>query len=105
MPTTNSDEYGHSLVVNKNKLFVISKEEDGCEVFYSICKKFITIKSPKFDSFYSIRAFSIENKIFAFQEKSSKIIYYDTNKNECSEKFCEVTKYLANFAFDKIPLL
>ena len=103
MPNMNSGKYCHSLVVIKNKLFVVSNIEDNCEVFDKICKKFITIKSPKFYRFFSIKAFSIENKIFAFQEGKSKIISYDTDKNKWSEEFCKVSRELGVFSCVKIP--
>ena len=93
----NSGKYNHSLVVVKNKLFVISKREDDCEVFDNICKNFISIKSPKFISISIISAFSIENKIYAFQDLSSKIHSYDINRNEWSEDSCEVIKNTYHF--------
>ena len=105
MPKMNSGKYIHSLVVVKNKLFVISKEKNSCEVFDNFCKKFITIKSPEFKYLSSRRAFSIENKIFALQDDSSKIITYDTNKNEWSEESCEVTNSLQYFSCVKVPCL
>ena len=104
MPNMNSGKYNHSLVVFKNKLFVISKREDGCEVFDNFCKKFITIKSPEFYN-SSKRAFSIENKILALQDDSSKIISYDTDKNEWLEESCEVTKNIRWFSSVKVPCL
>ena len=103
MPNTNSGKVDHSLVVVKNKLFVISNIEDNCEVFDNIKKKIITIKSPEFDRFSRIRAKSIESKIFVIQEQCSKIICYDTNKNEWSEESCRVTKNLRWFPIVKVP--
>ena len=82
MPSMNSGKYELSLVVVKNKLFVISKIEDYCEVFDNICKKFITLQSPQFNWFSINSAFSIENKIFVLHENHSKKNSYDTNKNE-----------------------
>ena len=105
MPNMNSGKYDHSLVVVKKKLFVISKREDNCEVFDNICKKFVTIKSPQFDLSSRIRAHSIENKIFALQDKCSKIVTYDTDKNEWSEESCENTKNLLWFSCVKVPCL
>ena len=43
MPKMNSGMYDHSLVVVKNKMFVISNKKNNCKVFDNICKKFITI--------------------------------------------------------------
>ena len=93
----------HSLVVVKNKLFVISNIEDDCEVFDNICKKFIAIKSPHIHLFYSIKAYSIENKVFLLQDDSSNIITYDTIKNKWSEESCKVTKNLRYFTSVKVP--
>ena len=105
MPQMNSGKYNHSLVVVKNKLFVILMRKDNCEVFDNVCKKFITIKSPDFNWFSSTRVYSIENKIFALQENTSKIITYDTNENKWSEDSCEVTKNIYKFSSVKIPFI
>ena len=101
----NSGKYELSLVVVKNKLFVITKRKDNCEVFDNICKKFITIKSPQLNWFSVISAYTIENKIFVFQDNLSKIISYDTSENEWSEESCRVTKNLRLFFSVKIPCL
>ena len=107
MPNMNSGKTNHSLVVVKNKLFVISERKDDWEVFDNISKQFITIKPPEFYCFLSKRAFSIENKVFVFNKKFTKIISYDTNKNEWSEEklFCEFTKNLQHFSNVKVPCL
>ena len=105
MPQMNSGKYNHSLVVVNNKLFVISKEINDCEVFDNICKKFITIKSPQFDWSFGIKAYSIKSKIFVIQDSSSKIISYDTNKNEWSEECCEFTRKFKRFSSVKVPFL
>ena len=105
MPNMNSGKYNHSLVVVNSKLYVISKRENYCEVFDNLCKKFITINSPGFKCIYSISAHSIANKSFVFLDHSSKIISYDTNKNEWSEESCEVTKNFRRFSSVKVPCL
>ena len=105
MPNMNSGKSCHSLVVVKNKLFVISRIEDDCEVFDNICKRFITIKSPGFDFLSSIRANAIENKIFVFKNKFTKIFFYDTDKNEWSKEFLELNKNLQSFSCVKVPCL
>ena len=105
MPNMNSGKNGHSLVVVKNKLFVVSMLENDCEVYDNICKKFITFKSPKFDRFSIIRAYSFENKIFALQDNFSKIFTYDTNKNEWAEKYFDVTRKPRMFSSVKVPSL
>ena len=104
MANMNSGKQEHSLVVVKNKLFVISSQ-DHCEVYDNICNNFITIKSPKFNWLYSIRAYSIENKIFALQDNLSKICSYDNNKNEWSKESCKNTTNLKHFACVNIPCL
>ena len=105
MPNMNSGKYHHSLVVVKNKLFVISKRKNECEVYDNLCKKFISIKSPKFDLSSPIRAYSIGKNIFALQAKCSKIVIYDSDKNEWSEESCEVTRNLRGFSSVKVPCL
>ena len=105
MPSLNSSKYVYSLVVVKNKLFVISNRKDSCEVSDDICKKFIAIKSPPFDLFSGIRTKIIENKIFPFQYDLSKIITYDSKKNELSKESYEVIKMLLCFTSVKVPSL
>ena len=61
------------------------------------------MKSPKFDMASNIVAYSIENKIFALQDKCSKVFTYDTNKNEWSEKSCKFTKNLWWFSGVNVP--
>ena len=105
MPNMNYRNYNHSLVVVKNKLFVISNRENTCEVFDNVCKVFITIKSPELNSEYTAtRAYSIGKQIFVFQFELP-ILIYDTDKNEWSEESCEVTKDLRHFSCVKVPYL
>ena len=104
----NSEKLNHSLVVVKNKLFVISnKEHNICEVFDNVCKKFISINSPEFTSFFFgfIRCHSIENKIFVLLDERSKILSYDINKSKWSEESYEVTKNIRLFSSVKVPCL
>ena len=105
MPSLNFSKNVSSLVVVKHKLFVISKRKDSCEVYDNVCKRFIAIKSPRFNLFSGIRANAIENKIFAFQDDLSKIITYDSQKNEWSEELCGVTKNLNFFTSVNVPSL
>ena len=103
MPNMNSGKCNHSLVVVKNKLFALF--EKNCEVFDNIGKNFITIK-PLIPEMRGLsRAFSIENKIFVISDLTSKMICYDTNKNELSEELCRVTRYLYGFSCVKVPCL
>ena len=72
MPNMNSGKYDHSLVVVKNKMFVISNRKDNCEVFDNISNKFIYIKSPEFNRFSWIIAKSIKSKVFFFKTYCQK---------------------------------
>ena len=105
MPNMNFGKCDHSLVGVKNKLYVISHRQYNCEVFDNMCNKFITIKSPEINWYFISGVYSIKNKIFAIIDRSSIIISYDTNKNEWSEEFCEVTKNIRWCSCQKIPCL
>ncbi len=105
MPAMNSAKVGHSLVVVRNKLFVISKQADTCEVYDNTCKKFITIKSPDLSSFYSVTTYSIGNKIYVLLDDLPKLICYDVEKNKWSEATCEVKRDLRYFSYVKVPCL
>ena len=106
MPNMVYGTYRHGLVAVKNKLFVISRGEDACEVYDSVCKKFVRIKSPEIKNYLSfLNAFSIENKVFIFQDVLPKLICYDVDKNEWSEEKCEITRNLNRFSNVKVPCL
>ena len=91
----------HSLVVVKQKLFVIDCGNNNCEVFEDFCRKFIALKSSY--SLHLSKAMSIGKKIVIFQNNSSLVIYYDVDKNEWFKESCEVTKNLEDFSCVKIP--
>ena len=98
--------YRHGLVAVKNKLFVTSREKDSWQVYDSICKKFVTIKSPKLELVFGYtNAFSIENKVFVLQDRLPKLICYDVDKNEWSEELSEITRNLYSFSNVKVPCL
>ena len=99
MPSTINRHYCHSLVVVKDKLFVIS---EFCEVFDSVCMKFVSLKHPT--SIYYNKSVPIGNKIFAFRDGSSSVICYDVEKNKWTEESCEVAKHLDDFSCAKLPL-
>ena len=101
MPSMNYGKYLHSLVVCKNKLFAISQNVRTFEVFDNTSKNFVILSLPKFK--YSFKVISIENKIVFLENYQNKICFYDVDKNEWSEKPCEVTKNLQSFSCLKIP--
>ena len=68
-------------------------------------KKIIAIRSSQFYLFSGTRANTIENKTFAFQYLLSKMIVYDSMKNEWSDETCEVTKNLFRFTTVKVTSL
>ena len=105
MPNMNSGNSEHSLVVVKNKLFVISNSKDNCEVYDNICKKFTTIKSPRIFLFSSNSACRIKHKIFVLRDESSKIIFYDTIENEWSKESCEVINTIYKYSSIKVSCL
>ena len=102
MPNMVKSQCFHSLVVVKNKLFVIGQGRESCEVFDNACKKFVVLKHQPYIG-YS-KCVSIGSRIIIFQEKKLSIICYDVGKNEWSKEPCEVTKYLEEFSCVKIPL-
>ena len=102
MPNTVKHLSFHSLVVVKDKLFVIGRGIESCEVFDNACKKFVVLKHQP--SIYYHRSVSIGSRILIFQEKKSSIVCYNVDKDEWSEESCEVTKYLEDFSCVKIPL-
>ena len=108
MPNMIERRICHSLVVVKNKLFVIGGyySNGRCEVFESICNKFVSLESP-----YSIllnKSLSIGNKMFIFYDNESVIVSYDVDKDEWSEEPCEFPKkhiyYRSCVKLPKLPI-
>ena len=82
LPNMNTAKSSHSLVVVNNKLFVISKESNTCEVFDNVCKKIIILKSPEVSCFFLSNACSIGNKIYVFQDSKPEVIVFHTDENK-----------------------
>ena len=101
MPSMIYSHKFHNLVVVKNKLFVISKGIESCEVYDNACKKFVVLKHQPY--IYCNKSVSIGKKIMIFQEAMSTVICYDVDKDEWSEESCEVTKDLIDFSCTKLP--
>ena len=101
MPNTIKSKSEHSLVVVKNKLFVIGRSYDNCEVFDKFCKEFVALKSPFYIDFHE--AISIRNKIIIIQHFSSYIACYDAETDKWSKKSFKRTKSLKGFSCAKLP--
>ena len=102
MPDMINAKCGHSLVVVKNKLFVIGDVVDGCEVFDNSFKKFIDLKSPLIDHFF-LEANAIGCKIIVFGSEKTCAVCYDVDKDEWSHEPCDVTKNISRFSCVKVP--
>ena len=61
----NSHSY-HSLVIVKDKLIVIGRRRDICELFDNVCKVFIAFK-PCFTDYFLRNAMSIGNRTVVLQ--------------------------------------
>ena len=108
MPNMIKYRNGHSLVVVKNKLFVIGSIEDGCELFDSTCKKFVDLKLPLIDSFFLTytdfsEVIAIGSKIIVFGSNKNSVLCYDVEKDEWSQEPCDVTKSMSGFSCVKVP--
>ena len=101
MPNMVNGKSSHSLVVVRNKLFVIGDYKDTCEVFDNNIRKFVVLKSPEIS--YLNTAVSIGSKIVIFQHNTSSMSCYDADKNEWSEEPCELTEHLCEFSCAKFP--
>ena len=104
MPNLLISTIPHSLVVVKNKLFVIGSTalESLCQCFDSISNKFVFLKSA--DNFNFQKAVSIGTKIFVFKYIEPAVLIYDVDKNEWSKESCEATKDLTVYSCVKLPI-
>ena len=101
MPNMVYSHSDHSLVTVKDKMFVVPHENNNCEVFDNICKKFVAVKSSY--TLTSNKAMSIGNKIVIFQHNRSSVVIYDVDKNEWYEESCDATNYFFCFSCVRMP--
>ena len=92
MPNMVAEKYYHSLVSIGSKLFVIEIFYSG-EVYDKVTNIFTLIK-PSETSFKGrvMHAVSMGNKIVVFVKDQSKVMFYDTCKDEWSEKTYDCLK-------------
>ena len=107
MPSMVVERWDHVIVAVKSKLFVIEGKSDTCEVYDSVCKKFVVFKSIVLDLNYA-NAIPIGNEICAFQNDSKVVIIYDAEKGvwyegEFQEGEFQITKYIKDFSCIKLP--
>ena len=94
---------GHSMVVVKNKLFVIGVTTINSEVYDSTCNRFIALKSNLLiDLQLSNKVIKVGNKIFVFRNDSS-VLFYDVEKNKWSLDLCEVSENFQDCSIVNIP--
>ena len=82
MPNMIEEKHGHKLVVVRNKLFVIGRERQSCEVFDSNCKRFVIFKSPGECLFTMNNIFSIGNVIYTIKKYDNLVLCYNTETND-----------------------
>ena len=102
----------HNLVVVKDKLFVIGYSTDNCEIYDSIGKRFVALRSnslpynKEYDRLENV--INVGNKILAFNEASnyayafSDVLCYDVERNKWSVKSDEC-KSLIRYSVVSIP--
>ena len=92
-----------------NKLYIIGDEEVGCEVYDSICNKFILLKAPTEESLWILEnpreAISIGNKILVFDDHFGEVLIYDVVSDEWSKESCGSLKNLSFYSCVTIPHL
>ena len=103
MPNMISGKYYHSLLAVRNKLFVIGRSRDTCEVFDKKSKNFVALKSSSVEDVYLNKAISVGSKILVFQDKSAIVLCYDVDEDDWSKESCEVTEHLRSFSCVKLP--
>ena len=108
MPSMIHESYHHHMLAISNKLFALGCGEfsDICEVYDSICKKIVVIKShPTFFDGYRDQVISIGRNILVFKSLSKKVAKYDHDKNEWSDESFDLTEDIIHFNCFKIPSL
>ena len=103
MPNMIGDKRCLSLVVVRDKLFVIGCGKDICEVFDNSCKKFVALKSPPVEYVDLTKTSSIGNQILVFQDNTATLLCYDIYKNEWSDESFEITEDIEEYSCVKLP--
>ena len=97
----------HSLVVVKNKLFVIGNSTNKCEMYESVGKTFVALKSNLLNNLkISNKVIKVGNKVYVFSNKYDSSMFflcYDVETNEWSEDLREVTEDLIGYTIVNIP--
>ena len=98
----------HSLVAVKNKLFVIGRATNTCEVYDSACKQFVALRSNPFINLgYIKKVIRIGSKIFAFRNDRSSslaaVSCYDVKRNTWSTISFKVAENLVGYSIANIP--
>ena len=71
-------------------------------MFENVCKSFVRFKYQPF--FFTNKCVALGNEILVIREYRSSVICYNVDKDEWTEKSCEVTKHLGGFSCAKLPL-
>ena len=104
MPNMREKREGHSLVVVKNKLFVVGGRGSlTSEVFDNNSKTFVSLKSEFLIG--RDKALSVGSKIVIFDiSEYLPVAIYDVHKNEWSEEPCETAEHFINYYCAKLPI-
>ena len=80
MPDMIDGRAGHSLLVVRDKLFVVGSgnlSSDFCEVYNSSCGKFAALKPPGRERGVVVGAVTMGGKIAFFERGSNAVTFYD----------------------------
>ena len=110
MPNMVEERYHHKSVAIKNKFFVVGGNNKNCEVYDSISKKFVLLKSPNgrlinfndYSFMFPKAAFSIGSKIYMFHGRKNTYFIYHIENGSWSEESFKVTRNLSNFICAKV---
>ena len=93
MPEMVEERYHHKSVAVKNKLFMVGGNNKTCEVYDSISKKFVLLKSPDYrfinyndySFMFPKAAFSIGSKFHVFHGRKNTYFIYHIENGTWSE--------------------
>ena len=101
MPNMKNSHSEHSLIAVKDRLFVIGRETNICEVFDKFCTQFTVLKLPFHYSY--VKCVSLGKKIVVFLDGSSSILFYNVDTDNWSVESHKITSFLQDFSCVKIP--
>ena len=101
MPSLIDAKAEHSSVAVKDKLFVIGREKNNCEMFDRVCERFVSLNAPFAIGLHE--TITIGKNIKILRQSNPYAICYNVENDEWSTEPCKITENRVDFSCAKFP--